>query len=212
MESIWWVFRQLFAKGLVYQGVKVMPYSTACTTALSNFESGQNYKEVVDPAVTVSFPIIGDKDGAQLLAWTTTPWTLPSNLALCVNPEMTYIRIKDIQSGATYILSESRVETLYKDATKYELLDKFLGRTLEGLKYEPLFDYFGEYSKKMNAHRVLCDGYVTEDSGTGECRVPWTGFDGTNGSISHRRRSPSAILWRGGLPGVPGEWCDSERQ
>lgn len=167
MESIWWVFRQLFAKGLVYQGVKVMPYSTACTTALSNFESGQNYKEVTDPAVVVGFPLLADADGAQLLAWTTTPWTLPSNLSLCVNPEMIYVRIKEIQSGAFYILSESRVEATFKDASKYELLEKFPGRKLEGLRYEPLFDYFAEYAKTMNAHRVLCDGYVTEDSGTG---------------------------------------------
>lgn len=167
MESIWWVFRQLFAKGLVYQGVKVMPYSTACTTALSNFESGQNYKDVIDPAVVVGFPIIGDSDGAQLLAWTTTPWTLPSNLSLCVNPEMTYVRIKDIQSGAVYILAETRLEATFKDPTKFEVLEKVLGRKLEGLKYEPLFDYFADYSKKMNAHRVLCDSYVTEDSGTG---------------------------------------------
>lgn len=167
MESIWWVFRQLFAKGLVYQGVKVMPYSTACTTALSNFESGQNYKDVIDPAVVVGFPIISDPDGAQLLAWTTTPWTLPSNLSLCVNPEMTYVRIKDTHSGAVYILAESRLEATFKDLSKFEILGKVQGRTLEGKKYEPLFDYFADYSKKMNAHRVLCDSYVTEDSGTG---------------------------------------------
>lgn len=178
MESIWWVFRQLFAKGLVYQGVKVMPYSTACTTALSNFESGQNYKDVIDPAVVVGFPIIGDADGAQLLAWTTTPWTLPSNLSLCVNPEMTYVRIKDIQSGAIYILAESRLEATFKDPTKFEILEKLLGRKLEGLKYEPLFDYFAEYAKKMNAHRVLCDGYVTEESGTGVVhQAPYFGED-----------------------------------
>lgn len=179
MESIWWVFRQLFSKGLVYQGVKVMPYSTACTTALSNFESGQNYKEVVDPFVVVSFPIIGGElDGVQLLAWTTTPWTLPSNLSCCVNPDMIYLRIKEAQSGVEFIVAESRVETLYKDASKYEIVDKFNGRKLEGLKYVPLFDYFADYAKKMNAHRVLCDGYVTEDSGTGVVhQAPYFGED-----------------------------------
>lgn len=178
MESIWWVFRQLYAKGLVYQGVKVMPYSTACTTALSNFESGQNYKDVVDPAVVVGFPLIGDKDGASLLAWTTTPWTLPSNLSLCINPEMQYLRIRDVQSGAVYILAESRLEATFKDAAKFEVLEKFAGRQLEGLKYEPLFDYFSEYAQKMNAHRVLCDGYVTEDSGTGVVhQAPYFGED-----------------------------------
>lgn len=180
MESIWWVFHQLFAKGLVYQGVKVMPYSTACTTALSNFESGQNYKEVVDPAVIVAFPVINSPEfnGAQLLAWTTTPWTLPSNLSLCVNPEMTYVRIKELSTGAEYILAESRVDGLFKDASKYEILNKFNGRKLENLKYKPLFDYFVEYSKKMNAHRVVCDGYVTEDSGVGVVhQAPYFGED-----------------------------------
>lgn len=190
MESIWWVFRQLFVKGMVYQGVKVMPYSTACTTALSNFESGQNYKEVVDPFVIVGFPILsGELMGAQLLAWTTTPWTLPSNLALCVNPEMDYLRIKDKQTNIEYILSKSRVETVFKDASKYDILAEFKGQTLQNLPYEPLFDYFAEYSKKMNAHRVLCDGYVTEDSGTGIVhQAPYFGEDDyrvclTNGVI-----------------------------
>lgn len=179
MESIWWVFRQLFAKGLVYQGVKVMPYSTACTTALSNFESGQNYKEVVDPFVVIGFPLLAPEfKGVQMLAWTTTPWTLPSNLSLCVNPEMVYLRVKETATGNQYILAESRVESVFKDASKYEILDKFNGRKLENLKYEPLFDYFTDYSKKMNAHRVLCDSYVTEDSGTGVVhQAPYFGED-----------------------------------
>lgn len=180
MESIWWVFRQLFSKGLVYQGVKVMPYSTACTTALSNFESGQNYKEVVDPFVVVAFPIISSPEynGVQLLAWTTTPWTLPSNLAICVNADLTYVRLKEKDSGSQYILGESRLETVFKDSSKYEIIEKFNGRKLQGLKYEPLFDYFNEYAKKMNAHRILCDGYVTEESGTGVVhQAPYFGED-----------------------------------
>lgn len=180
MESIWWVFKQLYVKGLVYQGVKVMPYSTACTTALSNFESGQNYREVVDPAVVVAFPIITSSDfkNCQMLAWTTTPWTLPSNLALCVNADMTYLRIKELESGIEYIMAESRLETVFKDPSKYETVSKFLGSKLENLKYEPLFDYFAEYSKKMNAHRVLVDNYVTEDSGTGVVhQAPYFGED-----------------------------------
>lgn len=113
-----------------------------------------------------------------MLAWTTTPWTLPSNLSLCVNPEMIYLRIKETATGNQYIISESRVETVFKDDSKYEILDKLTGRKLENLKYEPLFDYFMEYSKKMNAHRVLCDGYVTEDSGTGVVhQAPYFGED-----------------------------------
>lgn len=184
MESIWWVFKQIFTKGLVYQGVKVMPYSTACTTALSNFESGQNYKEVVDPAVVVSFPIIGKskmekpKECIELLAWTTTPWTLPSNLSLCVNPDMIYVKIKELTTGKQYVLAESRLESIFKDSSKYEIIEKLLGKTLEGLYYEPLFDYFIEYSKRMNGHRVLCDGYVTEESGTGIVhQAPYFGED-----------------------------------
>jgi isoleucyl-tRNA synthetase len=93
MESVWWVFKQLFEKGLVYKGFKVMPFSTACSTSLSNFEANLNYKDVSDPAIMVSFPIVGDPDGAAFVAWTTTPWTLPSNLALCVNASFTYVKV-----------------------------------------------------------------------------------------------------------------------
>lgn len=178
MESVWWVFKQLFAKGLVYQGVKVMPFSTGCTTALSNFEAGQNFKEVVDPCVVVTFPIIDDKDKASFLAWTTTPWTLPSNLALCVNPEMVYVRVKEVETGAVYVLAECRLEYVFKEESRYEILDKFPGASLVGKKYEPLFNYFLEYAKKYNAFRVLSDGYVTDDAGTGIVhQAPYFGED-----------------------------------
>uniref|UniRef100_A0A3B3U9B0 Isoleucine--tRNA ligase, cytoplasmic n=1 Tax=Poecilia latipinna TaxID=48699 RepID=A0A3B3U9B0_9TELE len=93
METVWWVFKQLYDKGLVYRGVKVMPFSTACNTPLSNFESHQNYKDVQDPSVIVSFPLV-ESENVSLIAWTTTPWTLPSNLALCVNPEFLYVQVK----------------------------------------------------------------------------------------------------------------------
>lgn len=92
MESIWWVFKQLYDKGLVYEGVKVMPYSTACTTALSNFESGLNYKEVVDPCVVVAFEAV-NMTNTFFLIWTTTPWTLPSNYACTVNPNLLYVKV-----------------------------------------------------------------------------------------------------------------------
>lgn len=167
MESIWWVFQQLYNKGLVYQGVKVMPYSTACTTALSNFESGQNYKDVVDPSVVVSFPLKNYKDASEMLAWTTTPWTLPSNLALCVHPELIYVKIRETDSKRLFILAECRLEHIFKDSSKYEIVEKFAGKTLEGLTYEPIFNYFAEACKKLRTHRVLCDTYVTEESGTG---------------------------------------------
>lgn len=141
MESVWWVFKQLYLKGLVYQGNKVMPYSTACNTPLSNFESGQNYKDVVDPAVTVSLPLLDDKDGAALLVWTTTPWTLPSNLTACVNATLIYVRLKQISSGKIYIMLENRIESVFQEGD-YEVLKSFQGKELKDLKYEPVFPYF----------------------------------------------------------------------
>jgi isoleucyl-tRNA synthetase len=113
MESVWWVFSQLHAKGLVYRGYKVMPYSTGCTTPLSNFEAGLNYKDVSDPAVVVSFPLLGVEPKTSLLAWTTTPWTLPSNLALAVHKEFVYVKVKDVKSGEVYVLAKSRMSELY---------------------------------------------------------------------------------------------------
>ena len=98
MESLWWVFKQLFDKGQVYQGYRVMPYSTVLTTALSNFEANQNYQDVTDPAVVVSFPLLDDPD-THLLAWTTTPWTLPSHTGLAAHPDFEYLKIKDGKSG-----------------------------------------------------------------------------------------------------------------
>lgn len=94
MESVWWAFSQLYEKGLVYRGVKVMPFSTACATPLSNFEAGQNYKDVQDPAIVVAFLVDDSEENLELLAWTTTPWTLPSNLGLCVNPGKDYVKVR----------------------------------------------------------------------------------------------------------------------
>eukprot|EP00057_Strongylocentrotus_purpuratus_P012333 XP_011666807.1 PREDICTED: LOW QUALITY PROTEIN: isoleucine--tRNA ligase, cytoplasmic [Strongylocentrotus purpuratus] len=165
MESVWWVFKQLFDKGMVYRGFKVMPYSTACNTPLSNFESGQNYKDVVDPAVIVSFPL-DDEAGVSMIAWTTTPWTLPSNLALCVNAAMDYVKIKHKKDGKVYIMMEARLGALFKKEKEYEIMAKFKGDTLKGRKYQPLFPYFAQL-KKTGAFKICTDGYVTNDSGTG---------------------------------------------
>ncbi|KAI3497709.1 hypothetical protein L1887_33203 [Cichorium endivia] len=177
MESVWWVFSQLYEKNLVYRGFKVMPYSTGCKTPLSNFEANSNYKEVVDPEIMVSFPIVGDEDGAAFVAWTTTPWTLPSNLALCVNSSFVYVKVKRKSDGKVYVVAECRVSELPvekgKTASKttkgsvvaYEVLEKFPGSSLVGKKYVALFDYFKELSDM--AFRVVADDYVTSDSGTG---------------------------------------------
>jgi isoleucyl-tRNA synthetase len=161
----------LHRKGLVYRGYKVMPYSTACTTPLSNFESGLNYKDVQDPAVHVSFPCI-DRPGVSFVAWTTTPWTLPSNLALCVNPKFTYVQIKDKKSGVQYIILKQRVAELYPAPKKaaapgseeYEVVAELTGASLIGLKYEPVFPYFAHV---QTAFRIISGEYVTDDSGTG---------------------------------------------
>ncbi|XP_063592929.1 isoleucine--tRNA ligase, cytoplasmic-like [Penaeus indicus] len=178
MESIWWIFSQLYQKGLVYRGFKVMPFSTACSTPLSNFEAGQNYKDTQDPSVVVNFPMLNEKD-VLLVAWTTTPWTLPSNLALCVNPEMDYVKVqgKTKERTGKYILMEARLCQLFKNETEYEVLSKFKGKELEGIRYEPLFDYFKK--KEANgAFKVLCDGYVTSESGTGIVhQAPYFGED-----------------------------------
>lgn len=177
MESIWWIFKQLYDKGLVYQGVKVMPYSTACTTPLSNFESGQNYKEVVDPCVVVALEAVSMAN-TYFLIWTTTPWTLPSNFACCVNPKMTYVKVKDVKSSRFYILAESRLSYVYKSEDEYEIVEKFLGKTLRDQHYKPLFPYFVARGQAVKAFRVLVDDYVTEDSGTGIVHnAPYFGED-----------------------------------
>lgn len=112
MESVWWVFKQLYEKDLIYRGFKVMPYSIGCNTSLSNFETGLNYKDVADPSVMIAFPLLEDADGAAMVAWTTTPWTLPSNLALCVNPKFTYVKAQCKTTGAVYIVAETRLSQL----------------------------------------------------------------------------------------------------
>jgi len=171
MESIWWVFGQLWKKGLVYRGVKVMPYTTGCTTPLSNFEAGLDYRDVQDPAVTVAFSLV-DEPSVSLLAWTTTPWTLPTNLALCVHPELDYIKIRDVEKDQVFILCDQLLSTLYKDPAKakkdkkYELLGSYKGKDMVGWKYTPLFNHFTE-EYKDRAFRVVADTYVTASSGTG---------------------------------------------
>uniref|UniRef100_T1J3R6 Isoleucine--tRNA ligase, cytoplasmic n=1 Tax=Strigamia maritima TaxID=126957 RepID=T1J3R6_STRMM len=165
METVWWTFKQLFDKGLVYRGFKVMPYSTACNTPLSNFESGQNYKDVVDPAVIVGFPLTEDAN-VSMIAWTTTPWTLPSNLALCVHPDKIYVKLEETKSKKIYIMMEARLEALYKNEADYKILEKFPGSKLQGKTYTPLFDYYAN-RKKKGSFKIVCDTYVTEESGTG---------------------------------------------
>lgn len=189
MESVWWVFKQLYEKDLVYKGFKVMPYSTACATPLSNFESGQNYKEVSDPSVIVSFPILldGKPTNKNLLAWTTTPWTLPSNLALCCNSSLDYVEIEEIKTGVIYICLEARLEFVFKKnyLSTFKIIKKFKGAELKGLQYEPLFDYFANF-KKSGAFQVLTDDYVSAESGTGIVhQAPYFGEDDNRVCLLH---------------------------
>ncbi|KAH8927176.1 isoleucyl-tRNA synthetase [Atractiella rhizophila] len=167
METVWWVFKQLWDKDLVYQGVKVMPYSTGLTTPLSNFEAGLDYRDVVDPSVVVSFPLIDDPE-TSLLAWTTTPWTLFSNMALCVHPEFTYIKIFDEEKKQNFIICDKLLNAIYKDPkkAKFKKLQEWKGKDLNGWRYKPMFQHFYE-QYKTKAWKVVNDDYVTSDAGTG---------------------------------------------
>lgn len=165
MESVWWVFGQLWEKGLVYQGFKVMPFSAKLGTPLSNFEANLNYKDVDDPSLTVKFSVKGQAN-TYVLVWTTTPWTLPSNLALVANEKMTYVKIEALDSGEIYILARSRLGEYFKDAASYRLLELIEGKDLKGLAYEPLFSYYKDHAS-AKAFTILLDDFVGEEDGTG---------------------------------------------
>ncbi len=160
MESVWWVFKQLWEAGKIYEGTRCMPYSWRLATPLSNFEASSNYKMVQDPAITVAFKLKESPD-TSFLAWTTTPWTLPANFALCLNPEITYLTIKSGQQK--YILAEARLENFFKK-DQVEILKSQLGSELFNIAYEPLLPYFASEQK---AFYTLNDSYVTTQDGTG---------------------------------------------
>jgi isoleucyl-tRNA synthetase len=165
MESVWWVFKQLWDKGLIYEGVKVMPYSWRVSTPLSNFEANLNYKDVQDPSATARFAVQGEAN-TYLLAWTTTPWTLPSNLALCAGPELDYVRVQQKETGDVYLLGKSRVATYFEEGS-YQVVSEHKGRDLRGLRYAPLFSFAEGRVDLSNAWQVLIDDYVSDESGTG---------------------------------------------
>ena len=163
MESVWWVFKQLWDKGLIYQGVKVMPVSTALGTPLSNFEATSNYMDVQDPAITVLLKL-KDED-ASLAVWTTTPWTLPSNLAVCVGGSIEYVLAEDTETGQRLYLAAERMDA-YGGAGRLQELARLPGSELVGRAYEPLFPYFSDQLEE-GAFVVVSDDYVTTESGTG---------------------------------------------
>lgn len=163
MESVWWVFKQLWDKNLIYQGTRVVPFSTALGTVLSNFEAGQNYQDVQDPAITVLFKL-KDEDN-YIAAWTTTPWTLPSNLCLCAGAEIDYVLVKDEDLGKSFYMAKDRLES-YSKKKNFTIEKELKGSDLKGKKYEPLFPYFSKFSSD-GAFQILNDAYVTTDAGTG---------------------------------------------
>lgn len=167
MESVWWVFKEIWDKGLIYQGKKIVPFSTAFGTVLSNFEATSNYQDVQDPALTVLFklkkPVLGHD--VHLAAWTTTPWTLPSNLGLCVHPEFTYVIVQEEGREQKVLLAKELLPQFSKKKN-LNLVGEVLGSELEGMVYQPLFPYFQEY-QNQGGFRVFNDTYVTAESGTG---------------------------------------------
>lgn len=163
MESIWWVFKQLWDQELIYEGHRILPFCPRCSTPLSNFEANQGYEEVDDPAITVRFQD-ADNPALYYLAWTTTPWTLPSNMGLAVSPDVDYVRIKD--GDNEYVLAEARLGIYYKNPEEYQVLAKMKGAELVGARYLPLFDYFADLANE-GAFKVVTADYVTTEDGTG---------------------------------------------
>ena len=173
IESVWWSLKEIWNKGLLYKGFKIVPYCPRCGTPLSSHEVAQGYKAVKERSAIVRFKVKGED--AYFLAWTTTPWTLPSNVALCVNPDETYCKVK-AADGYTYYIAEALMDTVLgslgdeeNGVKAYEVLESFKGKDLEYKEYEPLFACAGECAAKQNkkAHFVTADNYVTMSDGTG---------------------------------------------
>ena len=171
IESEWWALKQIWDRGLLYKGFKIVPYCPRCGTPLSSHEVAQGYKLVKERSAVARFKVVGED--AYFLAWTTTPWTLPSNVALCVNPEETYVKVK-AADGYTYYLARALADTVLGSLAEegkpaYEVLETFVGKDLEYREYEPLFAIAGEIAARQHkkGHYVTCDGYVTMGDGTG---------------------------------------------
>ena len=173
IESEWWALKQIWDKGLLYKGFKIVPYCPRCGTPLSSHEVAQGYKAVKERSAVARFKVIGED--AYFLAWTTTPWTLPSNVALCVNPDENYCKVK-AADGYTYYMAEALLDTVLSKLTEgeegakaYEILETYKGKDLEYKEYEPLFDCAKEICEKQHkkGYYVVCDSYVTMSDGTG---------------------------------------------
>ena len=185
IESEWWALKTIWDKGLLYKGFKIVPYCPRCGTPLSSHEVAQGYKAVKERSAIVRFKCVGED--AYFLAWTTTPWTLPSNVALCVNPEETYCKVK-AADGRIYYMAQALLDAVLGGLAEegkpaYEVLETYQGKELEYKEYEPLFACAGEAAKKQNkkGHYVTCDTYVTMSDGTGIVHIaPAFGEDDAN--------------------------------
>jgi isoleucyl-tRNA synthetase len=171
IESVWWALRTISDKGLLYEGHKVVPYCPRCGTALSSHELALGYRDVVDPSIYVRFPVAEDggplQAGDELLVWTTTPWTLVSNAAVAVDPELTYVRAKTGPLERPVVLAEALVERVLGDPTGVQVLDRFPGAALDGVRYEPPFPYIPGSAYGERGHTILLGDFVTADDGTG---------------------------------------------
>ena len=179
METIWWVFKQLWNQGRVYKSHRIMPYSWKLSTPLSNFEAGSNYKDVQDPTVTVRTKalsaesavvkdLLAKEPTVYLLVWTTTPWTLPENLMMCAGASIDYVAVRDVTDEAKpiYVMAKARLTSIFKKPEQYEVVSEFKGTELKGVSYEPIFPYYAD-KKAEGAFKVLNDDYVTTDDGVG---------------------------------------------
>ena len=180
IESEWWALKEIHKKGLLYKGHKIVPYCPRCGTALSSHEVAQGYKSVKETSAVARFKVAG-RENTYILAWTTTPWTLPSNVALCMNPDEAYVEIE--ADGARYIMAEALVEKFFGE---YRVVAKKKGKEYEGVKYEPLFGYAADELEKCKTewkrvYEVVCDTYVTLTDGTGVVHIaPAFGQDDYN--------------------------------
>ena len=170
IESEWWALKKIWDKGLLYKGFKIVPYCPRCGTPLSAQEVAQGYKDVKERSAIAKFPVKGED--AYILAWTTTPWTLPSNVALCVNPDETYVKVKMKEDGTVYYMAQALCDTVLGEGT-YDVLETFVGKDLEYKEYEPLFDYAVATCEKQHkkAFYIVCDNYVTLTDGTGVVHI-----------------------------------------
>ena len=165
MSKVWSVFAKIYDKGLIYEGVKIMPYSTACTTPLANFEATSNYQNVSDRTVIVKFKLT-NTDDTYILSWTTTPWTLPAHYCLCVNSNITYALV--LHNSESYYIAKSRIEFLKAKlkVSELQIISEITGNELIGMNYEPPFNFVG-----LNKYYIVADDFVTDDSGTGVVHI-----------------------------------------